>query len=73
MPVKFDIQTDELYLEGREQGIEQGIEQHRHDTVVRGLRAGSLSLEMIANLAGVPLEYVLKVQKEIESQSKNGK
>lgn len=73
MPVKFDIQTDELYLEGIEKGIEKGvekgIERHRHDTVVRGLRTGTLSLEMIANLAGVSLEYVLKVQKELENRT----
>jgi predicted transposase YdaD len=81
MPIQFDIQTDELYLEGIEKGIEKGIEQgiekglekgieqQRHDTVVRGLRAGALSLEMIANLAGVSLDYVRKVQKELENRT----
>ncbi len=73
MPIHYEIEQDGLYLEGIEKGIEKGIEQHQHDTVVRGLRAGVLSLEMIANLAGVPLEYVLETQKELESQSKNNK
>ena len=81
MPIHYEIEQDGLYLEGIEKGIEKGIErgiekgieQHQHDTVVRGLHAGVLSLEMIANLAGVSLEYVLKVQKELETQTKNGK
>jgi len=65
MPVKFDIETDELYLEG----IGKGVEKHQHDTVVRCLRTGVLSLEMIANLAGVTLEYVHQVQRELSSQA----
>jgi hypothetical protein len=69
MPIHYEIEQDGLYLEG----IEKGIEKHQHDTVVRGLQAGVLSLEMIANLAGVSLEYVLKIQKELETKAKNGK
>ena len=34
MPVKFDLATDELYLEGIEKGIEKGIEQQRHESVL---------------------------------------
>ena len=82
MPIKFDIETDELYLEGIEkgiekgmekgieQGIEQGVEQHQHETVVAMLRDGVLAVEKIAEYAGVTLEYVLKVKKELESEPK---
>lgn len=74
MPIKFDIETDELYLEGIEKGIEKGlekgVEKHQHETVVAMLRDGALSLEKIAEYAGVTLEYVLKVKKELESEAK---
>lgn len=76
MPIKFDIESDELYLEGIEKGIEKGvkkgvekgIEQHQRETVIRGLQAGALSLDMIANLAGVSLEYVHKIRQELKAQ-----
>jgi hypothetical protein len=56
MPIKFDIETDELYLEGIEKGIkkgikkgiEKGVEQHQHETVVAMLRDSVLPLEKIA-------------------------
>jgi len=73
MPIHYDIQTDELYLEGlekgiekgREEGIEKGIDKHRYDTVVRMLRASVLKVEQIAEFAGVTLEYVKDVQKKL--------
>lgn len=75
MPIKFDIETDELYLEGiekgMEKGIEQGVEKHQHDTVVAMLRDGILTAEKIAEYAGVTLEYVLNVKKELESKRDN--
>ncbi len=87
MPIKFDIETDELYLEGIEKGMEKGIEkgmekgiekgmekgveQQQHETVVAMLRDGILPLEKIARYAGVTLEYVQKVQKELESKRDN--
>lgn len=86
MPIKFDVETDELYLEGIEKGIErgiekgvekgiekgieQGVEKHQHETVVAMLRDGVLAAEKIAEYAGVTLEYVLKVKKELESKPK---
>ncbi len=70
MPIKFDIETDELYLEGIEKGVEKGVERHQHETVVAMLRDGALSLEKIAEYAGVTFEYVLKVKKELESEPK---
>ena len=72
MPIKFDIESDELYLEGIEKGVkkgvEKGIEQHQRETVIRGLQSGALSLDMIANLAGVSLEYVHKIRQELKAQ-----
>lgn len=64
MPVKFDIATDELYLEG----IEKGIEQQRHESVVNLLKLGKLTVEEIALVAAVTIEYVKKVQRELSKK-----
>ncbi len=84
MPIQYDIQTDELYLEGLEQGLEKGLEQgiekgleqgieqglakHRYDTVVRMLQAAVLTIEQIADFAGVTLDYVLDVHKKLQEE-----
>jgi hypothetical protein len=62
MPINFDIETDELYLEG--------IAKHQHETVIAMLRDGILSSEKIAQYAGVTIKYVQKVKKELESAAK---
>jgi predicted transposase YdaD len=81
MPIKFDIQTDELYLEGIEKGIEQGIEKgieqgiekgieqgiekNRHEAVVTMLLDGILSVDKIASYQGVTVDYVLEVKRNL--------
>ena len=65
MPIHYDIETDELYLAGLEKGLEKGIEQHRHETVVRMLKAGRFTDDEIAGFAGVPVEYVRQVRLEM--------
>ena len=69
MPIQFDIQTDELYLEG----IEKGVEKQQHDTVVEMLRDGVLPLEKVARYAGVTVNYVKKVQKDLEKRPEHGR
>lgn len=71
MPIKFDVETDELYLEGIEKGVEKGLEKHQHETVVAMLRDGVLAVEKIAEYAGVTVEYVLQVKKELDSEPKH--
>lgn len=73
MPIHYDIETDELYLAGREKGreeglekgVEKGVELHQHDTVVRLLRTDRFSDQEIAGFAGVKVEYVRKVRVEL--------
>lgn len=67
MPVKFDIETDELYLEG----IEKGIEQQRYESVVNLIKLGKLSMEEIAIVSAVSVDYVRKIQKEMEVKPKH--
>lgn len=66
MPVKFDLATDELYLEG----IEKGIEQQRHESVLNLLMLGKLTVEEIALVSAVTVEYVQKVQREFSKKSR---
>lgn len=66
MPVKFDLATDELYLEG----IEKGIEQQRHESVLNLLKLGKLTVEEIALVSAVSVEYVKKVQREFSKKSR---
>ena len=48
--------------EVEEQGIERGRQETMFDTAKRMLRDGKLSLEMIADYSGLPLEEVLKLK-----------
>lgn len=51
----------ELLEQGREEGIEQGLEQ----TAVRMLKAGKLSVEEISLYSGLAVEQVLKLKNEL--------
>ena len=66
MPIQFDVETDELYLEG----IEKGIEKQRHESVVNLIRLGKLSVEEIAVVSAVSVEYVRNIQKEMGTTPK---
>jgi hypothetical protein len=71
MPIHIDIETDTLYLRGKEQGLEQGLEQVEQKTFlfVRNLLLiTDHSDETIALLADVTLEFVEKVKLALESE-----
>ena len=71
MPIHYELETDALYLEGKEIGLEQGIEKHKYESVVRMLRQGQLAKEVIALYAGVDITFVLRVEREIQESGKN--
>lgn len=68
----IDIKEDFLYKQGLEegvekgveQGIEQGIEQGVEKTVVNFLMKSNLSIEQIADFAGVSLTYVIAIKQK---------
>ena len=71
MPITYDIKTDFLYkkgkAEGKAEGIEEGMERKSRIVVARGYEKG-LSLEEIAELADMPVEWVIAVIREIETE-----
>ncbi|MEM8893487.1 MAG: hypothetical protein AAGC88_02845 [Bacteroidota bacterium] len=66
MPITYDITKDGLYKEGMEQGIGQGIEQNKLAVVKRALIQRKLTVEEIADLAEVSINYVLAVKVKLD-------
>lgn len=64
----IDIKEDFLYKqgleEGVEKGVEQGIEQGVEKVVVNFLMKSNLSIEQIADFAGVSLTYVIAIKQK---------
>lgn len=65
MPIHYDIETDGLYLEGIEKGIEKGIAGHRRETVIRMLKAQKYKIEEITLIAGVTEKFVRNIALEL--------
>ena len=74
MPVEFDIETDYVFLRGKEAGIKQGVVEglkegreegekaEKRRLIVSMLRSGQLTDQQIATFADVPIAYVEKVR-----------
>lgn len=62
MPITYDITKDGLYKEG----IEQGIEQKKHQIVSKAIKQGLLTEDQIAEIAEVSLTYVRDVKTRLE-------
>lgn len=60
MPIKYDIQQDALYLEGREEGREEGLEL----VAVRCLKQGK-TLEEVALITGLPIKRIEALSKKL--------
>ena len=69
MPITYDIKTDGLYnegiLEGREEGRKE-VEKNRFKMISKALSQRVLTIEQIAEIAEVSIDYVLFVQSEPE-------
>ncbi|MEM6317013.1 MAG: hypothetical protein AAF960_05045 [Bacteroidota bacterium] len=69
MPITYDIETDYLYKKGIEKGIEKGVEQGQNQgkdqqatiIVLNLLLKTDFSMEQIASLAAVSLDFVKKL------------
>ena len=58
MPITYDISTDRLYL--------KGAEDNKYHLVKKALIDQEFSIEQIARVIDVTIDYVYTVQKEIE-------
>ena len=65
MPIHYEIETDELYLEGIEKGIEQGIEKGILETktasVVSMLKARKYTISDIVSILDVTEHFVRNI------------
>ena len=82
MPITYDIKTDGLYNEGIREGIQKGIQKGREEGLQKGIQKGReknrfqiiskalsqsvLTIEQIAEIAEVSIDYVLSIQSELE-------
>jgi predicted transposase YdaD len=81
MPHAIDLSKDPFFskafarveAQGIAQGVAQGVAQGKAEMIAALLETNNFSLEAIANLANVPLEFVLNVQKQVNSPKKKGK
>jgi hypothetical protein len=62
MSIFYDITTDVRY----QQGIEQGVLRKARRMVEKALQKGNMSLQEIADLAEVDIDFVIRVQNEIK-------
>jgi predicted transposase/invertase (TIGR01784 family) len=73
MALRYDIKKDLRYLQGKEEGKEEGREEGREEGeqiktligVRRAIKKGKLSIEDIADIFEVSVEYVNQIKKEI--------
>jgi hypothetical protein len=72
MPLVFnlDIEKDPIFIDGREQGIEQGIDIKSKIMVEKCLLSKELSVERIASFVEVSIGYVLKIQERLKKEGK---
>ncbi len=69
MALTYNITEDYLYQQGVEKGIEKGVEKgekaKEKRLIIKMLKDKTLSLEKIAELAEVPVEYVKQIAEEL--------
>ncbi len=69
MGLLYDITKDYLYQEGltkgREEGKQEGIEEGKRELIISLLEDKAFSIEKIARLAKVRVDYVEAIAKEL--------
>jgi predicted transposase YdaD len=66
MGLLYDITKDYLYQQGMEKGIEKGQQETKRQMIESMLKIETISLENIATVAGVPVEYVQQIAEELK-------
>ncbi len=71
MPISYDIQKDELFLEGMKKGLEQGRAMAKNEkmNIIRNLLLlGTLTISQIASLTETEESLILEIKAEIEEE-----
>ncbi|MEL7146993.1 MAG: hypothetical protein AAFO69_11530 [Bacteroidota bacterium] len=74
MPITYDITKDGIYKrgvrEGHQQGMLEGKREAREETkdqvILRALKLGALTIEQIAEITEVSVDYVLKLKQHLD-------
>ena len=61
----YGVEIEDIKDEGRDEGRVEGREEERHNTAVRMIKAGKLSLEEIAEYLALPLANVKEIKKSL--------
>lgn len=71
MPLVYDIdyEKDPIYIEGYKQGIMQGMAIKSKIIIGNCLLSKEFSVERIANLVGISIDIVLKIQEQLKKRS----
>jgi hypothetical protein len=73
----IDLSKDPFFKDaiekGLKQGLEQGLEQGLKQSIIRLLKSKALSHQQIAEILDVPFSLVVDLQKQLDTQPKNGK
>ena len=77
MPLTYDITTDYLYLQGIEQGIEQGKNRWEEQGQLKKAILASINMlkkqfdtTLIAEVLGIDLKLVTQIQRELKQEKK---
>jgi hypothetical protein len=71
MPIIYDLTKDIRFKEGLEKGLEKveaKVNLEKRASAIRMLKLNTLSVVVIAEILDVPLDFILKIQKELESK-----
>ena len=77
MPITYDITKDGIYkrgkkegkLEGREEGIGLGQKRRGDQMIIKALKLDVLTVDQIAEMAEVSVEYVLQLETNLEDDA----
>ena len=66
MSLLVDIEKDTFYIQGKQKGIEEGIETAQHKMIIKLISKMGLDDKSIAELTEVPLKVIRSIRKEIQ-------
>ena len=68
MSITYDVTQDLRYLEGKELGVELGVEKNKKEMIVKLLKEGSWSLQKISDFVEVDIDTIIAISNEMQSK-----
>ena len=71
MPITYDITKDKLYLRGKKEEKEKAqkeLETTQRGMIERMLATNQLTIDQVAEIADVPVDFVQSVQRSVEEK-----